>query len=330
MVDFSSGANRRHFEHVSLTDRYVYFWNEIAKRVTASSSGRVAHRRRLQRLLGPSGARKFHPNIAIRFVGISYVDEPERRQDVADWDAWAAAARKIYFRPNLLLAAPAGNAGHLRAQVCRGFPLPGAPFDDRHRLRFLLPQLGDAGTELLRAVPHCSGIPTRTWTPLSTTTAGQAFNRRRNQSKQYFMRLENLTDQIAAETLPVTQPYTPAVIDELRGYLDQAALATRRRTGGEPASGLSSCGSRIHGCLRRRLPHRPRVRRIRKPTDARVAAALPRDAGPQLGLCRATYFENHHLAVNVANVAWGSWGYFGRFGWNSPSVETTRQVEHPE
>ena len=33
LIDFSPGANRRRFEHVSLTDRYVHFWNGIAERV---------------------------------------------------------------------------------------------------------------------------------------------------------------------------------------------------------------------------------------------------------------------------------------------------------
>ena len=38
-------------------------------------------------------------------------------------------------------------------------------------------------------------------------------------------------------------------------------------------------------------------------------------------------FENHFLAVNVANVAWGSWAYLPRFGWKGASEEMLKKWE---
>ena len=55
LTDFSPGQNRRQFEHVPLTDRYMDFFNGIAGRVTAKASRRLARGGCLQRLFGSAG-----------------------------------------------------------------------------------------------------------------------------------------------------------------------------------------------------------------------------------------------------------------------------------
>ena len=53
--DFT-GKERRSFEHVSLTDRMVYFWNAIIEQVTQVYPGQAVGDRCLQRLHRPAGA----------------------------------------------------------------------------------------------------------------------------------------------------------------------------------------------------------------------------------------------------------------------------------
>lgn len=89
---------------LALTDRYIYFWNEIAKRVTKVHPDAWLTSDAYSVYSAPPVLRKLHPNIAIRFVGLTYLNEQERRQDRDDWDAWSKAVKRIYFRPNVLLA----------------------------------------------------------------------------------------------------------------------------------------------------------------------------------------------------------------------------------
>src|SRR5207244_3219577 len=51
----------------------------------------------------PPVERKLHPNLVVRFAPLGYHAEDYRQESLRDWDGWARAAKRIYFRPNLML-----------------------------------------------------------------------------------------------------------------------------------------------------------------------------------------------------------------------------------
>ena len=327
LIDFSPGANRRQFEHVPLTDRYVHFWNGIAEKVTAvhpdvwlTADGYSAYR-------SPPVKAKLHPNIAIRYVGVTYLDDERRAQGIADWDAWGKAASKIYFRSNLLLAGRRqGTAVVYAHKLAEDF-------------RKLAPNRM-IGTDLDSC---CHNWATQglnyyvmarlLWNPdlnvdeLLDDYCRSGFGAGAEPVKRYFLGLEKLTDQIAAEKLAVTLPFTPEAVAELRVHLDDAARATAE----DPES------SRRVAFLRVGLDYTEAYSavfhlmreweaagggRLQGEMKERMTAALDRN-----WMASRNIFDNHPLAVNVANVAWGSWGYFNRLAWKGPTDEAKALFE---
>lgn len=321
LIDFSPGANRRPFEHVPLTDRYVHFWNEIARQVTAAHPDVWLTADAYSVYAAPPVKAKLHPNIAIRYVGVSYTNEEKRQRGLADWSAWARAARKIYFRSNLLLAG--------RRQ--------GTPVVYVHKLAEDFAKLAPnrmIGTDLDSCMNHWATqglnyyvMSKLLWKPdldvdeLIDDYCRSGFGDGANAVKRYFLKLEELTDRIAAEQLAVTDPYTPEAVAELRALLDAAAAATDS----DPTA------NRRVAFLRAGLEYTDayaevfRINREWQRVGGRLAPTMKerfRVALDRNWAASRDIFDHHHLAVNVVAVAWGSWGYFGRFGWKGPSDET--------
>ncbi len=326
--------NSRKLENgrLALTDRYVYFWNEIAKRVVKVHPDAWLTADAYSIYSAPPVLRKLHPNIAIRYVGIKYNNDDKRKQDRDDWDAWSKAVENIYFRPNLLLSGRRQGTPmvyvHKMAQDMKYMAhnsLIGTDFDScchhwaTQGLNYYVcaklhwnPDL-DAD-DLIR--DYCD----------SGFGAGEEFVRR------YFLRVEEITNTLASRKLNYTELYTPEVIDELRGYLEAAKLATA----GEPdaqarvaflRSGLEytdAYAAAFH-IIREHQTRNPGGGRLPETTKQRIRKALDNN-----WLVSRDIFENHHLAVNVGTVAWGSWNYFGRFYWSDPSPETRKQAESQE
>jgi hypothetical protein len=132
--------------------------------------------------------------------------------------------------------------------------------------------------------------------------------------RDYFRRVEQLTDQIAAATEPgslrgvdVTGPFTPETVSELRGLLDQAA---------KMSADDAAVQARI-AFLRRGLDftdvQAQAYRFWRKEGDVDREAAH-RVLDRKYWLMR-DIFEHSHLAVNVAYVAWGGGARWRRLGW---------------
>ena len=321
LIDFSPGANRRRYEHVPLTDRYVHFWNGIAERVTAVHPKTWLTADAYSAYRFPPIKAKLHPNIAIRFVGVTYLNDRRRQEGIADWDAWGKAASKIYFRSNLLLAG--------RRQ--------GTALVYVHKLAKDFSQLAPnrmIGTDLDSCLHHWATqglnyyvMARLLWNPdldidaLLDDYCRAGFGSGADAVKRYFLKLESLTDDIAANERAVTDPFTPEAVAELRALLDEAARSTR---------GGSDAHRRV-AFLRTGLEYTAKYAAVfqawnqwvnagggRLTTDQRQ---IFRDAIDRNWESSRDIFENHPLAVNVTSVAWGSWGYFGRMGWSKPSEE---------
>lgn len=83
----------RHGATHSLTDRYVWFWNQIAQRVVKVHPHMLFTIDAYSAYKLPPVERQLHPNLVVRYVG-----------RMEDWDEWSQKASKIYWRPNLLHA----------------------------------------------------------------------------------------------------------------------------------------------------------------------------------------------------------------------------------
>jgi len=314
---------------LALTDRYVYFWNEIAKRVTKVHPDAWLTADAYGIYASPPVLRKLHPNIAIRYVGVKYNDDTKRKQDMQDWDAWSKVVKNIYFRPNLLLSG--------RRQ--------GTPMVYIHKLGEDLKYMAHnslIGTDFDSCCHHwatqglnyyiCAKL---LWNPdlnidkLLDDYCRSGFGSGADSVKKYFLRIEAITNELAAKKLTYTEPYTPKVITELRACLTAAGKATRN----EPVahkrvaflrSGLEYTDAYVAAfrIIRRHEAQKPRGGRLPETVKQQIRQALDNN-----WLASRDIFENHHLAVNVPTVAWGSWSYFGRYYWNNPSPEVREKAQ---
>jgi hypothetical protein len=94
-------ADRRR-EHVSLSDRYARFYNEIAKIVAEECPGRMLGAYAYSAYRTVPIEQTLEPNILVGFVGISYVSRENYEADKEIFDGWAERSSAIFWRPNLL------------------------------------------------------------------------------------------------------------------------------------------------------------------------------------------------------------------------------------
>lgn len=313
---------------LALTDRYVYFWNEIAKRVTKIHPSATLTADAYSVYSAPPVLRKLHPNLAIRVVGLTYTDEQKRRQALADWDAWSSSVERVYVRPNVLLAGRRQGtpviyvhkmAGDFRFMAAHS--LVGTDFDSCCH---------NWATQGLNYYV-CAKLH---WNPnldvdeLIADYCRTGFGAGANAVKKYLLRVEELTNVMATTEQKYTEPFTSDVLQELRGYLDTAADATKGESQTHQRvsflrSGLDYTQAYVAAFHLFREHELAGGGRLSPEMKQRI-----RDALDNNWLVSRDVFENHHLAVNVATVAWGSWAYFGRYYWSDPSPEVRAKAEN--
>ena len=308
--DNSSGP-RRSFEYVSLTDRMVWFWNRLAERITAEHPDAWLTVYAYSVYKAPPVREKLHPNLAVGFVGMSYRSDAERRQARQDWDAWAQATKKLYWRPNLLLFSRREGTPSLYAhKLAEDFSY----FADHSLL----------GTDFDSCMHHWATeglnyyvLARLLWNPDADVDAilddycQSGFGGGWREIRRYFARIEELTNAIAAKDLDVTAPYTPAVVAELRDILDAADRAenddlVRRR--------IQFLRRGLEFTAMQHLTHELAARHEAQSLTAGEKSELTRLQQEKWLLMRRM-FREEPLAVNVAMVAWGSEGRFRKFGW---------------
>lgn len=217
----------------SLTDRYVHFYSEVAKIVAARFPDRYLGAYAYSAYSLPPLQEKLHPNVFIGFVGLTYTNEAERKEDLAAWDAWTKAAARFFLRPNLLIVGmgyptvfPHRMAEDLKHCFDTGMRV--TDFDCCYQdwahkglnYYILARILWDPGLDVDAAIDdYCKAG----WGP----AAGAV--------RRYFDRLEAITYQVAVEGKDpghkadpriMASCYPDEVMAELQGLLDEArALA---------------------------------------------------------------------------------------------------------
>jgi hypothetical protein len=328
----NTGRARREFEHVSLTDRMVSFWNAIAEQVTRIHPNALFTVDAYSAYRSPPLLRKLHSNLVVRFVNISYTDEMQRQQGLADWSEWAKAARKIYFRPNLMLAGRRSGAPMIYVHKFA---------QDFHRLA----NQAMWGTDFDSCMHNWSTqglnyyVAARLhWNPdqnvddLINDYCRAGFGPAVETVRRYFDALEAITDKIAtnrqalSEDLDIAKMeplrvFTPGVIAGLRAHLRQA----REQAAGDEIilkrlafldTGLrwTEIEGRVHTFFLKDAKHDKTA--ARKACDERYAMMR-------------NIFQNDFLAVNVASVSWGEDGYIKRLGWTHPATELEPAAASP-
>lgn len=308
--DFSKG-NRRDFEHVSLTDRMVYFWNAIAEQVARVHPDRLLVVDAYSAYAAPPVERKLHPNLVVRFAPLAYHSEDYRQESLRAWDGWSKAARRIFFRPNLMLA---GRRDGMPLLYVHKF---GKDF------RYLANH-GMMGTDFDSCCHHWATqglnyyvVARLHWDPEQDVDAivedycKAGFGLAARSVRRYLDGLEALLDEAARKKGSPITVFDSRALERLREHLDQArrdasgdAVITRRIAFLETGLRWTEIEARAHALLAE--PAKADRKAVKKILDERFTLMQ------QL-------FRETPLALNVAYISWGEDALWARLGWERPA-----------
>lgn len=309
--DFT-GAARRDFEHVSLTDRMVYFWNAIAEQVVKVHPDKLLVVDAYSVYAAPPVERKLHPNLVVRFAPLGYQDDEYRKEGLRDWEGWSKAARRIYFRPNLMLL---GRRDGLPLVYAHKF---GEDF------RYLAGH-GMMGTDFDSCCHHWATqglnyyvVARLHWNPDQDVDAlvedycRAGFGPAARSVRRYFDRLEALMNEAAAKKAKAVTMFTPEALAGLRKELDQASKDAEKDRAVALRVAFLELGlrwteleARAHALV----------------ADAAKAdkEAAKKTLDQRFALMREI-FQQAPLALNVAYISWGEDGLWSRLGWKRPEL----------
>jgi hypothetical protein len=295
LSDFA-GSARRDFEHVSLTDRMVYFWNAIAELVAKVHPDKLLVVDAYSAYAAPPVERKLHPNLVVRFAPLGYHAEDYRQESLRDWEAWSKAAKRIYFRPNLMLL---GRRDGLPLLYVHKFGQ-----DFRH-----LAGHGMIGTDFDACCHHWATqglnyyvVARLHWNPEQDVDAivddycRAGFGPAAKSVRRYFDKLEALMNEASVKKSKVTAAFSPDALAVLHKELDQAR---------KDAANDSTIEKRV-AFLQRGL----RWTEIESHAHAFLAEAkadkeaAKRTLDERFALMREV-FQKTQLALNVAYICWG-------------------------
>jgi len=232
------GAERNRREHVSLSDRYVRFYNEIARIVAEQHPDRLLGAYAYSAYRTVPVAQELEPNLLIGFVGISYVNREMYDADMATFAGWAQKASNIFWRPNLLgggMGFPVNFARPLARDVARltDQGLTVTDFDCQYQ-HWALKGL----TYYVLAEMLCD--PGADPDAIIDDYCHAGFGPAAQHVRAYFDALEALTDRIFEDSeylgrktnlWRLAEYYDDATLAELQGHLD----AARQAAGGDEA-----------------------------------------------------------------------------------------------
>jgi Domain of unknown function (DUF4838) len=310
--DFSKG-NRRDFEHVSLTDRMVYFWNAIAEQVAKVHPDKLLVVDAYSVYAAPPVERKLHPNLVVRFAPLGYHDKDYRQESLRDWDGWSKAAQRIYFRPNLMLL---GRRDGLPLLYVHKF---GVDF------RYLASH-GMMGTDFDSCCHNWATqglnyyvVARLHWNPEQDVGAivddycQAGFGPAAKSVRRYFDGLEALMDEVAANKAKPTAVFNPKALVGLRKELEQAhrdagtdSTIAKRIAFLELGLRWTEIEVRAHTLLTD--PAKPDKEAVKKTLDERFT------------LMRHIFRETP-LALNAAYISWGEDALWSRLGWERPATK---------
>jgi hypothetical protein len=304
--DFSTGK-RRDFEHVSLTDRMVAFWNAVAEQVVKVHPKKLLVVDAYSAYADPPVGRKLHPSLVVRFAPLSYHDDAYRQSSLRDWDNWSKAARGIFFRPNLMLLGRRNGMPllypHKFAEDFRhlaGHGMLGTDFDSCCH---------NWATQGLNyyVVARLHWDPEQKVDALIDDYCKAGFGPAARSVRRYFDRLEALLDDGARKKPAQAPAFSSETVKELGQLLEQA----RKEAGRDDtiARRLNFLGLGLRWTAVEARAHSFLADGAKADRKAVTQALDERRA-----LMREIFLKAP-LALNVAYISWGEDALWNRFGY---------------
>ena len=211
-----------------LTDRYLRFYNEVGRRVKAVLPDRYlgCYAYSLYRT-PPEVVDRMEDNLIVGYVGFStYVNDETRRANREEWLRWSKVAKQLFLRPNLLWQ-PVGlpvNYVHKLAEDLRFLA------DHGMRATDFDGGIGNWGTQGLNyyVLARLLWDPFQPVDPIVDDYCRAAYGAGAEAMKDYYRRLEDLTNRIAAAA-PLDSAQRTADINELTAYYTDVVLADLQR-----------------------------------------------------------------------------------------------------
>jgi hypothetical protein len=208
---------RTELEYVSLTDRYVHYWNAVVGRVTKVVPDQLFLVEAYSYYSDPPMREKLHPNIVLRYVP----------NNADGWKGWqAAGAKRVYWRPNNLHSGYRDGVLSPRAR------------ENSATLSYLA-QHGMLATDMdsiyhnwatqglhYYAMARLSWNPAQDFNVVLDDYCQTGFGAGAEQVKRYFLRMEKGVVLVLGKG--AFPEITPETIGELRASLVAAAKATEQ------------------------------------------------------------------------------------------------------
>ncbi|MGM0492293.1 MAG: DUF4838 domain-containing protein [Armatimonadota bacterium] len=215
------GVENRRKEHVSLSDRYARFYNEIAKLVAQEHPDRLLGAYAYSAYRTVPIDQTLEPNILIGFVGITYVNRENYEADMETFSGWADRSSNIFWRPNLLnggMGFPQNFARALARDVAamadRGLTV--TDFDCQYQ-HWALKGLTYYTLAEMLAEPDADP------NAIIDDYCAAGFGPAAEHVRAYFDALEAVTDQVYEDSAYIGRKQNPEV---LAAYYDDETLAT--------------------------------------------------------------------------------------------------------
>ncbi len=296
---------RTELDYVSLTDRYVHYWNAIAERVTKVVPDQLFLIEAYSYYSDPPLREKLHPNLVLRYV-----------PNTADgWKGWqAAGATRVYWRPNNLHSGYRDGVLSPRAR------------ENSSTLRYLA-EHGMLATDMdsihdhwatqglhYYAMARLSWNPSQEFDAVLEDYCKSGFGAGAQPVKQYFLLTENgvqLRHEARRDVFPLIAPET---ISAMRAELIAAAKSTEN----DPPS------HRRVAFLRAGLEFTAISAEAHRLADAAANGAHPEakkvnEVMERRWQMMRAILRQHPLAVNVGVVAAGDVTLSSALGWKGPS-----------
>ncbi len=317
---------RTPYDYRALSDRYVWFYNQIARQVSKKHPEAYVVGDAYGAYLDPPIAQTPDPNVAIRFAGLSYLGDKDRKNALKAWKGWSRVTNTMLLRSNHLLGGrrvgALQNSAHQIAADYRVFArtMVGADLDS------IAHHWSTAGLNYYVAA-RMLWDPYQKIDRLIDRYVTLGFGPAAKPIRQYFDRIEAISREIA--TLPEEAPegesvfgvpdgriygsifrplvpYTDDVVHELREYLE----AAKSRANGDRA-----LLGRV-AFIRTGLEWTALQSRLWRATDIDDPKAL--DLADRWLREMLRIFDRQHYAVNVSVVAWTVGNPWARLGFKWP------------
>ena len=307
------GKSRRHeIQYPALTDRMVWYWNQVAERVTEVHPHVLFQAEAYSLWSKPPVRERLHPNLVVRYVP----------SETEGWEGWQrAGAKRIYWRPNILLAGR--RDGMLHVMV-----------DQLAETMQFMADRGMLATDFDSILHHWSvhglnyyAAARLNWNPHLTADeildsyCRPGFGEAAEWVRRYFLEVQRITAE-------EERTYDAGALGRLRGLLDGAGRAAAADADVQARIAFLRMGLNFTE-LQASLDALSRQAAEKDPAyDARRAEQLL-----ELNYIALRDVALHHnLAVNAANLLWATadfarWSPIGGRGYRPPPARLEQVAE---